>query len=334
MNRAPRRVLQPFVLLALLLAAPAQAFDTHRVDSHAPIGVMADHVHGKGEWMLSYRYARMAMDGNRDGTRRLSTADVLRDYPVAPTSMDMEMHMFGVMYAPSDRITLAGMLPYVRLSMDHRTRTGRSFTTRSDGIGDLTLQGLFKLFETERLSFHASFGLGIPTGSTTKRDDTPAGRVRLPYPMQLGSGTVDAIPALTLLGQQGRFSWGSQLRGIVRLHRNRHDYRRGHEVALTGWVAWKWTRWLSTAVRLEYLRAGNFSGADDSLNPRVVPTASPILRSGQRLDALLSANFQIPDGPLHGHRLAIEVGRPIVQDLRGPQLEVDWRLTVGWQKAF
>ncbi len=38
--------------------------------------------------------------------------------------MDMEMHMLGVMYAPSDDVTLMAMVPFVRLDMDHRTRTG------------------------------------------------------------------------------------------------------------------------------------------------------------------------------------------------------------------
>jgi hypothetical protein len=34
------------------------------------------------------------------------------------------------------------------------------------------------------------------------------------------------------------------------------------------------------------------------------------------------------------HRLALELGAPIYQDLNGPQMETDWMLTVGWQKAF
>ncbi len=39
-----------------------------RADGHAPIGVMGDHMHHKGEWMLSYRYMHMDMEGNRIGT--------------------------------------------------------------------------------------------------------------------------------------------------------------------------------------------------------------------------------------------------------------------------
>ena len=34
-----------------------------RADGHAPIGVMGDHLHKRGEWMLSYRFMRMNMEG-------------------------------------------------------------------------------------------------------------------------------------------------------------------------------------------------------------------------------------------------------------------------------
>jgi hypothetical protein len=43
-----------------------------RADDHAPIGVMADHYHEAGEFMFSYRYMSMSMQGNLDGSRSLS----------------------------------------------------------------------------------------------------------------------------------------------------------------------------------------------------------------------------------------------------------------------
>ena len=45
-------------------------------------------------------------------------------------------------------------------------------------------------------------------------------------------------------------------------------------------------------------------------------------------------NYLFTDGFLKGHRLAIEGGMPVWQDLDGPQLEVDWVVIVGWQYAF
>ena len=67
-----------------------------RPDSHAPIGVMADHGHKKGEWMLSYRTMRMAMDTLIEGSgESLASAELLPEggYRVMPEDMTMTMHM-------------------------------------------------------------------------------------------------------------------------------------------------------------------------------------------------------------------------------------------------
>lgn len=55
------------LLCAALLAASFPVLTDTRADGHAPIGVMGDHLHKKGSYMLSYRFMRMSMAGNRDG---------------------------------------------------------------------------------------------------------------------------------------------------------------------------------------------------------------------------------------------------------------------------
>ena len=112
---------------------------------HAPIGVMGDHTHGIGETMLSYRHMRMGMNGLRDGKSRASRGQVLQDFMVTPLRMDMEMHMFGVMHAPIEGLTLMLMVPYARLEMEHQTRPGGRFTTRADGLGDISETALIDL---------------------------------------------------------------------------------------------------------------------------------------------------------------------------------------------
>ena len=131
------RMTASLVLLCFTLAPAVARGDgfAARPDAHAPIGVMGDHVHHAGDWMLSYRYARMRMDGNRDRTDSVSRREILNPPPgtlqVAPTDMDMSMHMFGLMVAPHDRVTLMAMLPFVDKEMDHVTVTGQRFTTKT-----------------------------------------------------------------------------------------------------------------------------------------------------------------------------------------------------------
>ena len=158
------------ILLALPLlieaasAQPSQPmrWNPGRPDGHAPIGVMGDHTHNAGEFMLSYRYMFMDMNGNRIGTNKVSNQRVLEDFMVTPTDMTMQMHMFGLMYAPTDYITLMGMIPYVKKSMNHLTRMGTRFRTETDGIGDIKFTGLIKIFDNYRQRVHLNAGMSFP----------------------------------------------------------------------------------------------------------------------------------------------------------------------------
>ena len=97
-------------------------WDASYPDSHAPIGVMGDHTHGAGEYMLSYRFMTMAMKGHRQGTQSLSAEDVFGlGYDIAALDMTMDMHMIGMMHAPTDKLTLMAMVNFVEKEM-HMTR--------------------------------------------------------------------------------------------------------------------------------------------------------------------------------------------------------------------
>lgn len=285
--------------------------------------------------MLSYRYMYMDMDGNRSGSDSLSTADVLAEFPVTPVQMTMQMHMLGAMYAPTDELTLTAMLPYITKEMDHVTRMGTEFTTNSEGIGDAQVGGLYTVFDSNRQRLHLNLSLSLPTGSIEERDATPMGPDQiLPYPMQIGSGTFDLHPGVTYLGQAGRWSWGSQATGTIRLGENSNGYRQSNQFALAGWGARSWTDWFSTSLRLGGRTWGNYGGEDDRLNPNMIPTADPNRRAGTQLDLGLGLNFYVPEGGLQGTRFALEFNLPVYRSLSGPQLETDSSATVGLQTTF
>ncbi len=304
-------------------------------DSHAPIGVMGDHLHKQGEVMFSYRYMYMDMDGNRDGHDSVSIKRVLREFPVAPFVMQMHMHMIGMMYGLTDDITLATMIPFVLKSMDHKTRMGGRFKTRAEGLGDIKTSALIRLWKNEVHDIHLNAGVSLPSGEIDETDNTPAGRrTKLPYPMQLGSGTVDLLPGITYSGRVNDWSWGLQGLANIRLGRNDNDYSLGNEWTVTSWLTRKICRYLSASGRLEFKNWENVDGADPDLKPALIPTADPDLRGGKRLDALIGLNYIVPEGRLAGNRVAVEFGAPLFQSLQGPQLGVDWFFTVGWQLAF
>lgn len=323
-------------LLALLLSTTAQAGHIHeRPDTHAPAGIMGDHVMEKNEVMLSYRYMVMAMDGNRDGTNTVPAP--LPGFMVSPLNMDMKMHMFGAMYAPTEKLTLSLMAPVLSMSMDHRVNMNNiEFTTESRGIGNINIAAIYQLEDTSDTSLLLNFAAGIPTGSIDEKDLNPASNgvpVQLPYPMQTGSGSYSITPGLTYTHTYSNWSWGAQ--GLYKYYIDTNDngYKLGNKVDISGWISKNLNQSFSLSFRLNALDWGNIEGTDKKLSPvPTLPTKNPELRGGSRIDALIGVNYIAHE--LNALRFSMEIGTPIYQNLNGPQLETDLLFTLGAQYVF
>ncbi len=308
--------------------------------SDAPIGVMGDHVHAQGEWMFSYRYMRMQMDGMLDGTDSVSTSDLLNmtgdyQYMMVPTEMSMDMHMFGLMYALNDKLTFMAMLPYISNDMDMERRMGTpiTFSMESSGIGDASIGAIYLLQSNDKHQLHANLRLSLPTGSIDEEDDTPMGDdMHLPYPMQLGSGTFDITPGITYLGLHQHLSWGAQAAATLRLGENANDYTLGNRLHVHSWIAYNKIPEASIVARLKLEQWGNIDGTDSELtiSPMMNPNADPDLRGGSRVDLGLGINSSINNN----HHIGLELLFPILQDLDGPQMEVTLTTVLGYKFHF
>jgi hypothetical protein len=341
-----------------------------RADSHAPIGVMADHMHKKGEWMFSYRFMHMGMDGNLIGTNGVSPSQIAATVPntnpvvtpagatavpptmrIVPTQMPMDMHMIGAMYAPTDNLTLMVMLPVVSKDMTHltyaptpprNTNIVGGFTTVSGGVGDVSLSGMFRLYdavtEDSVNHVHLNMGVSFPTGSIGQTGSIfdPFGRrptIQLPYAMQIGTGTYDLLPGITYTGRFRDFSWGAQYRADLRLGRNQSGYAWGNKQMVTGWVAYEFAPWISTSFRAQYTAQGAIKGFDPLIGGPV-QTAYPQNYGGEKIELFGGMNFVGQTGLLRNQRIAFEIGAPVYQRLNGPQLQTSWTATLGWQYSF
>ena len=335
-------------VLALMASCVALSFageDTPQVrpDSHAPIDVMGDHAHKQGELMLSYRLMHMVMNGLLDDTTRVETTTVLKDFMMAPTTMTMQSHMFGAMFAPHNRVTLMAMTSYLCNFMEMEaahihTHGGHDHPVghhemSSAGIGDVKAETLVTLFHTPALNMLLNGGISLPTGSIEKNNSTEA--TILPYPMQLGSGSFELHPGLTVLGyHRDTWSYGGQIRGKFRLNENARGYRLGPSVSATAWGAYRLAAWLSVSGRFSLSHWENIAGSDPELNVNRSPTHRPDLRAGTRVDVTVGCNAMVPNGVLAGQRIAVELRMPVYQNLAGPQLKTDWGVVLGWQYAF
>lgn len=306
-----------------------------RPDAAPPTGISGGMFPAQGRLMPSLGFMHMEMDGNRDGTDSVSTAQVLAQFPVAPLAMDMDMTMFGLMYGVTNDVSVMAMVPYVEKSMPHVTRTGVRFSTASEGWGDVSVTGNWRVWQEGGQELALSAGLSLPTGSTDERDATPMGPNQvLPYPMQIGSGTFDLLPGVTYKGRSGDMSWGARAQARVRLGENDENYALGDTYSASVWVARRWSDWFSSSIRLSGEAVGDIDGADPRLNPTIVPTAVPGLRAGETLDLGLGFNFFVPSGPAKGTRFTVEGSVPVYQRLDGPQVERDFTIAARLSRAF
>lgn len=343
------------------IAMTSEGFEASATaNGHAPIGVMGDHTHNKGEWMLAYRYNYMHASGLIDGDSSISADTLVTNYPnrfsgmagqpptirVAPDSMTMQAHMFGAMYAPTDWMTLIAMIPYMDKSMTAITYQGMAgtnilgkFSMDNSGLGDIKIGTLFPLIHDKNNKLVLKTALSLPTGSITKSGDMlmpngMTGHMRMGYGMQLGTGTYDFMPALTYQYYEGPWSFGAQYSAAIRLEsENDEGYRHGNKHSLTGWASYQWKPWISTSMRLDASTQDSIHGIDPNImGPN--PAADPDNYGGESVDAKFGVNLIGPRGAIRDHRLAFEVTAPLYQNTNGPQLERDWALMIGWQKAF
>ncbi|MCP4847385.1 MAG: transporter [Verrucomicrobiaceae bacterium] len=343
------------------LDTAASLWNAGQPDSHAPIGVMGDHTHGAGEYMLSYRFMTMEMEGHRRGTHSLSAEDVFGlGYDVAAKDMTMDMHMIGMMHAPTDKLTLLAMVNFVEKEMNltrkpvhamghmgghggmmmggmagghggHGGHGGDSFSHASSGLGDITFGGMYKIHDANRQRIHLNLAIGLPTAGVQEKEHG----MLLPYGMQLGSGTWDLKPGITWLGQRDNCSFGAQAMGTIRLEdQNEAGYALGDQLNLTAWLARTLNESLSASLRLSYTNADAIDGHFSSHHSHAAPPFIQGNYGGEFLEGGIGLNCQIRKGALKGHRLAIEGIFPLCQDLNGVGMKREYSVVAGWQFAF
>jgi hypothetical protein len=341
---------KPLFLIFFLLWIPtANAHDSWRTrsDKHAPAGLMGDHLHKPGTWMLEYKYMNMYMEGNRAGATRINDADSIlfgaNSSPVTnrgatPTAMTHEMHMVHVMGGVTENITAYAMIMAPAITMDHLrgpmnpAGSGTDFRTHNSGFGDLTLGALLGLYSDETNDIILNLAGSVPTGEIYRTTSIPtdgAMSQAMPYPMRLGSGTFNAKPGITWKHFTETGSYGVQFQTDLPIGRNYRGYSVSDEFRLNTWYSHVVSDNVSASLRVENLWRNQFGGADPDANNMLISTNVESFRGGYWL------NFGAGVATiLNGHLLNVEFVPTLHQNLNGIQLETDWSLVASWSKSF
>ena len=295
--------------------------------------------HGAGMWMFEYKYMRMAMDGLKDSDLKVDPMTILfpeYNFDAAPTKMNMDMHMFMLMYGLTDKITLMGMTHYIVNDMEMLIHTnGDTTTMRSSGIGDTLLSASLKL--TKNLEF--GFGLNLPTGSIKEKGtmemymsstgtEPTSMNMLYPYAMQLGSGTVDIIPSILYQTSWEKFNFGGEVSYTMRTKKAdvEFPYRLGNLLEANLFTEWKMHKNVELNAKIGLLSMDQIDGETNTnllhgANGAGSPASHPELYGGTRIDATFGAKFKTSDQMYY---VKPEFGIPIYQNLWGPQMRTSW----------
>jgi hypothetical protein len=347
------------------LSSPAQADPHHTTgplpDTHAPAGVMFEHMHKAGQFMLGYRYAYTRASGDTlHGTSKASDHEIM-DRGCSPhmcsmkaSEMVMQMHMLDIMYAPTDWMTLMVMPMWMSHDMTmkplnvaahgghgeehgggaHAGHGGGHTAAHSHGVegwGDTIFGPELRLAHGGGHHLQFSPMVSAPTGSV----DAKMGGAFTHYGMQIGSGTWDFLPSLTYTGRADRFAWGAQVLGIVRLEEeNSSGYRLGDVLQVTGWGSYRLADWISVSVRGLYTEQGKIEGHYDGAHQHSSPPDLQFNYGGRFWDLGFGVNTVVRDGALRGLRLGAEWLQPIEDDANGYQVERDGTLWISANMGF
>lgn len=292
---------------------------------------------------FSLKIMQATMKGSKFGKDDASDVDILAvansnggmfsQLRLVPQEMTTTKFMFGAMRQLSSDSQLMLMVPYVEKEMKTRTYNAGgtaigNFETKASGLGDIALALTTRLPNANAGKWMAGAKISFPTGSIKEGDRvyTPAGswtHARLPYTMQLGTGTVDFTPSL-----KGEFDAGDWqvLTGFsvtTRLGRNAEDYSYGDEVNLSLGVARAFDN-IKTKLMLDVTSASKITGKDDQITAPV-QSAQTGFYGGQR--ATLTANMQFD-------RFTAFVSVPVYEDLNGPQMSLDNKFGVSTNFNF
>jgi len=318
------------------------------------LGVEISDISAKKRWLLSYEFRYLDVGMYQTGTTRLSFDEVLfspgeetrtsSTYPIVPTFIKQRVHAFSVGREISNKLTLSLTVPLVSQETDHISSAPgfANFLIDSSGVGDVALIGQYKIHRSASASTSVGLGISLPTGSINQRGDTPragAGTLeRLPYTMQIGSGTYDFLVSMGHESDVGDWAVGISGSATLRTGRNEYDYRLGNNYGAE--LTARFKRWskFRPGLFINIRTTGEIRGQEQSL---IIP-GDPFLFGASITDsknfggekAQLGGNMRLCLTDNCGLNVNMKASVPIYQNLNGIQPRERFSLSTAINYSF
>ena len=223
----------------------------------------------------------------------------------------------------NEDVTVGITVPYVNKRLSSET----SPTLHSDGLADVPIVGKYRFFQetgpAQTTEAAVIFGLELPTGRTNVVDES----MRLPQPLQPGSGSLDTILGAAFTRVDGRWLLNSDL--LAKINSEADDYRFGNTYRFDVGVQFRlyparYERFDQTTVNLvaelntSYAEHDTFQGSTRLDTGGLKMFATPGIQVIVSESALFEAAVQLP----------------VLMNLHGSQLEENFVTILGMRILF
>lgn len=330
---APIRLRSQAIGLAVLISMPAAA-------DHAALGLgggVGSPINTEsaltlpaGRWSAGWR-GEYVNQGRFDDQR-------LEDTELHSTDA-LWVNTLVLAYGVSDDFTLALRLPYIqrfdaREAEHHHDADGHGGEILDlgdpDGLGDATLFGEYRFFQSADRRSHLALLAGIkaPTGETGRR----GGGERLETELQPGSGSWDSLLGLAATHLRGALSWDASLL-----------YSFVNPGAQSTDLGDIFSYSLATSYRLGGARPPSPYDLEQAHNWDLVMELNGEWRDREQIHGARQGDsggnvVYLSPGVRYlnaaGWNLALSLGVPVVKELNGTQVEPDYRVVSSLHVAF
>ena len=317
------------------------------------LGVEIEDISDNKRWLVSYEFRHLNVGQYQTGTDRLTFDDVQftpgetrteTNYPIVPTYIKQSVHAFSIGREITNSFALSISVPFVKQSTQHISFIPgfAEFEIKSDGVGDIAVLSQYKFHRTA--TAHGSFGLGIsfPVGSINRLGDTPRAGTgtleRLPYTMQIGSGTYDFLANIAYERDVNTWAVGLAGSATIRTGMNNNGYRLGDNYGIEVSARYKaWAR-VRPALSVSLRTTQHIKGGDESLLVPGTPfpfgasITDPDNYGGEKAKLGGSLTFCIK--ATCGLNFTIRAALPFYQNLDGIQLRERFSLSSAVNYSF
>ncbi len=245
-------------------------------------------------------------------------------------AQELSVHaaLLKLVFGINEKMTISATIPWLDKSMTRiNAGSGQKETLRSQGIGDVPVVGKARIYQDaglgETTEAAAIFGLELPVGRTDLED----GGMRLPQPMQSGSGGMDAILGVAFTRVDGRWQVNSDL--IAKINSEANDFRFGNSYrfdigGVFRLIPAKYVSFTQTTVNLVLELNTIYAEKDSAGGVTVYDSGGTKIFLTPGIQVLVSENLLFESA----------VQLPILLELPGSQFEENYRFILGMRARF